>query len=166
MMRPRRFSLSWVSRTQVMLVASTLFLPGCGDSLEAHPPVYPVTGKVKVSGKPMGGGTIIFEYADETNAAPKGTAGAPFRVTGKISAEGAFKLNAYPGSEGVPKGSYKVGIVTRQGRSENVLNNPDLIVPKLGNTAVSRNQFADPKTSGLTANVSEAGPNEQVFDLK
>lgn len=96
----------------------------------------------------------------------KGPPGQPFRVTGKITSEGRFNLVAYPGSEGVPAGNYKVGISTLQGRSESNLFGRKLEIEKKTRFAASRNQYADPKTSGLTTQVSKDGPNEPVFDLK
>ena len=78
----------------------------------------------------MSGGTIIFEYDGEGGDAPKGPPGEPFRVTGKINSEGTFNLIAYAGSEGMPAGNYKVGILAAQGRSENNLFDRKAIMPK------------------------------------
>jgi hypothetical protein len=151
---------------RLLLLAGTVVLSACSNSLEDHPPVYPVKGKVVVNSKPMSGGTIIFEFAGEGGDALKGPPGQPFRVTAKIDHEGTFNLVAYTGSEGVPAGNYKVGILAVQGRSEANLFGRELNLPKKARSAVSNNQYADPKTSGLTAQVSKDGPNEPVFDLK
>jgi hypothetical protein len=114
----------------------------------------------------MHGGTIIFEYAGEAAVAPKGPRGEPFRVTAKINNEGTFNLVAFTGSEGMPAGNYKVGILAVRGRSESNLFGRELVIEKKSQSAVSSNQYADPKTSGLTAQVSKDSPNEPVFDLK
>jgi hypothetical protein len=151
---------------RLLLLAGTIPLSACSDSFDEHPPVYPVKGKVIVKGKPMTGGTIIFEYAGEGSDAPKDSSGGPFRVTGKIDNEGAFNLVAFVGAEGVPAGNYKVGISKARGRSESNLFGRELILQKKASTAVSDNQYADPKSSGLTAQVSKDSPNEPVFDLK
>jgi hypothetical protein len=151
---------------RLLLLAGTISLSACSNSFDDHPPVYPVKGKVILKGKPMTGGTIIFEYAGEGGGAPKDSSGGPFRVTGKIDNEGAFNLVAYVGSEGVPAGYYKVGISKARGRSEGSLFGRELILQKKGSSAVSDSQYADPKTSGLTAQVSKDAPNEPVFDLK
>jgi hypothetical protein len=151
---------------RLLLLAGMILLPACSNSFEVHPPVYPVKGKVLVSGKPMNGGTIIFELDGKGSDAPQNSAGGPFRVTGKINGDGIFNLVAYTGSEGMPAGNYKVGILAVQGRSENNLFDRKVIVTKKGRSAVSSNQYADPKTSGLTALVSEEKPNEPVFELK
>jgi hypothetical protein len=148
------------------LLAVMIFLSACSNSFEDHPPVYPVKGKVLLKGQPMNGGTIIFEFAREGADAPKSPSGGPFRVTGKINNDGMFNLVAYVGSEGMPAGNYKVGILAVQGRSESNLFDRKTIVINKGRSVVSSNQFADPKTSGLTAQVSKDRPNEPVFDLK
>jgi hypothetical protein len=150
----------------LLILAGMIVLSACSDSFDDHPPVYPVKGKVVLRGKPTSGGTIIFEYAGEGSDAPKGPPGQPFRVTGKIDNEGTFSLVAYAGSEGMPAGNYKVGILAVQGRSESNLLDRKMILPKKAVSAVSSNHYADPKTSGLTAQVSKDGPNEPLFDLK
>lgn len=147
------------------LLAGTMLLPACSQPLEEHPPLYPVKGKVLLDGKPMAGGTIIFEYSGDDADAPKGSAGGPFRATARIK-DGAFSLIGYAGDEGMPAGNYKVGITATQGRSEAGLFGRDIALPKKGKSAVSVDRYADPKTSGLTAQVSRDGPNEPVFDLK
>jgi hypothetical protein len=151
---------------RLLLLAGTISLSACSNSFDDHPPVYPVKGKVILKGKPMTGGTIIFEYAGEGSDAPKASPEGPFRVTGKIDNEGAFNLVAYVGSDGVPAGNYKVGISKARGRSESNLFGRELILQKKASSAVSGNQYADPKTSGLTYQVSKDTPNEPVFDLK
>ncbi len=150
---------------RLSLFAGTILLPACSNSLEDHPPLYPVKGKVILDGKPMTGGTIIFEYSGGGADAPKGTGGGPFRVTSRIK-DGTFNLIGYAGSEGMPEGNYKVGISPTQGRSEDNLFGREVVVPKKGKSTVSVSRYADPKTSGLTSKVSKDGPNEPIFDLK
>ena len=43
---------------------------------------------------------------------------APFRVNGRIQADGTFQLQAFPGVDGAPEGHFKVGITSRPGRTE------------------------------------------------
>jgi hypothetical protein len=148
-----------------LLLAGTILLPACSNSLEDHPPLYPVKGKVIFDGKPMMSGTIIFEFSGDGADAPKGSGGGPFRVTSKIK-DGTFNLIGYAGSEGMPAGNYKVGILATQGRSEDNLFGREIVLPKKGKSALAFSRYADPKTSGLTAQVSKDEPNEPVFDLK
>jgi hypothetical protein len=164
----RRASLrsGQVHLERLLILAGMILLSACSDSFDDHPPVYPVKGKVVLKGKPMSGGTIIFEYAGEGSDAPKGPPGQPFRVTGKIDNEGTFSLVAYVGSEGLPAGNYKVGILAAQGRTESNLFDRKPNLPKKARSAEASTEYADPKTSGLTAQVSKDGPNEPLFDLK
>ena len=151
---------------RLSLLAATILLAGCSESLEGHPPLYPVKGKVILNGKPMSVGTIIFEHAGEGADVPKGIGGGPFRATAKIN-DGSFNLIGYAGAEGMPAGNYKVGILGSQGRSEsNLFGREAVALPKKGKSAVSVNQYADPKSSGLTTVVTKDGPNESVFELK
>ena len=119
------------------------------------------------NGKPMAGGTILFEYAGDGPDAPKSAAGGPFRATAKIH-DGTFNLNGYAGAEGMPAGNYKVGVVATQGRSESGLfgKEKEIVLPQKGKSAFPVDRYADPKTSGLTAQVSKDGPNEPAIDLK
>jgi hypothetical protein len=150
----------------LLLLAGTIVMSACGEPLEEHPPLYPVKGKVTRDGAPMAGGTIIFEYAGGEGAdAPKGTAGGPFRATAKIK-DGAFSMIGYAGAEGMPAGRYKVGISALQGRSEAGILGRELVLPKRGKATAPPDGYADPKTSGLTAEITRDGPNEPVFNLK
>jgi hypothetical protein len=150
-----------------LLLAASFAISACGNSSEDHPPVYPVKGKVLVSGKPMKGGTIIFELDGDGKSALKNPSGGPFRVTGKITNEGTFNLVAFEGTPGAPEGHYKVGILATKGRSEsNLFGDRTDIVSKKERPALSTKQYGEPKTSGLTARVTKDGPNEPVFELK
>jgi hypothetical protein len=165
MIRKASFHPGQVHWPRLLLLAGTILLPACSDSLEDHPPLYPVKGKVIRNGKPMTGGTITFEYAGDGPDAPKGVGGGPFRVTAKIK-DGAFNLIGYAGAEGMPAGNYKVGISELQGHTEgNLFGRVEVSLPTKGKAALTRDRYADPKSSTLTAQVSKDAPNEPVFDL-
>ncbi len=85
-----------------------------------HPPVYPVKGKVMYKGKPITEGTVIYELegGGEAKGSPPEPGAGPLRVTGRIQADGTFRLWAFPGVEGMPEGHYKVGVTSRRGRTE------------------------------------------------
>ena len=165
MMRKALLQAGRVDWLWLLLLAGPILLPACSNSLEDHPPLYPVKGKVILDGKPMTSGTIIFEYSGDGADAPKGVGGGPFRVTSKIK-DGTFNLIGYAGAEGMPAGNYKVGILATQGRSEANLFGREIVLPKKGKSAALVSRYADPKTSGLTSEVFRDKPNEPVFDLK
>ncbi len=117
------------------------------------------------NGKPMTGGTIIFEYAGDGPDAPKGVAGGPFRATAKIH-DGAFNLNGYAGAAGMPAGNYKVGVLATQGRSESHLFSQEIVLPQKGKAAIPADRYADPKTSGLMAMVKEQDNDIPPIEVK
>jgi hypothetical protein len=129
--------------------------------------VYPVKGKVSYKGQPMTEGSVIYEL--EGGGAAKGSpadpGAGPFRVTGRIQADGTFQLWAFSGVEGMPEGKYKVGITSRRGRTEDGIFDAASKLKK-GNTDVLRGRYADPKTSGLRDEVVKDRPNEPSFDLQ
>jgi hypothetical protein len=71
---------------------------------------------------------------------------------------------ASPGTEGVPAGNYKFGISSVPPRTEASIF--DRAAVKKGNPDVLHGRRADPKTSGLRAQVVEDQTNEAMFDLK
>ena len=96
---------------------------------------------------------------------PRGAAGGAFRANAKIQG-GTFNLNGFAGAVGMPAGNYKVGVVATQGRSESGLFGREIVLPAKGQSAFPVDRYADPKTSGLTAQVSKDRPNEPVIELK
>jgi hypothetical protein len=125
-----------------------------------------VKGKVLYKGAPISSGVVLFELegGDPPSSSSVQT-GGPLRATGDIEADGSFRLIAYQGAEGVPAGNYKVGISSVPPRSEgNILE--AAASAKKGNPDVLKGRFADPKTSGLHAQVFKDQVNEPIFDLK
>ncbi len=165
MIRKESFQPAEEGWPRLLLVAVAILLPACSESLESHPPLFPVKGKVNRDGKPMPGGTIIFEYAGDGPDAPKGVAGGPFRATAK-NHDGAFNLNGYAGAAGMPAGSYKVGVLATQGRSESHLFSKEIVLPQKRKSAIPADRYADPKTSGLQATVKEQDNDLPPIELK
>jgi len=147
-------------------VAALVVSSACSQAPEGQPPVYPIKGKVLYKGKPVTGGTVVFELAGGDTPESKATRGAaPFRATGRIEADGSFGLRAFPGIEGVPAGRYKVGISSIPPRFEGNLFDHAASAQK-GNPDVLHGRYADPRTSGLQAQVDRDRANEPTFDLK
>src|SRR4051794_1676010 len=149
-----------VGRLMCLISAATLV--GCGGSV-GDPPVYPVKGKVIYKGKPVPGGSVVFELeGDGTSASKAGPGSGTLRATGRIETDGSFRLVVFPGTEGVPAGIYKVGITSIPPRSEG--NLLDAAKPAgNGNPDVLRGKYSDPKSSGLQARVEMDRPNEPTF---
>jgi hypothetical protein len=120
---------------------------------------------VLFKGKPISGGVVVYvqEGGDPTRSSTTSGKGS-VRATGRIDADGTFRLMAFPGAEGVPAGHYKVGISSVPARTEaNLFDSAGSI--KKGNPDVLRGRFADPEQSGLRTEVFEDKPNEPTFDL-
>ena len=158
-LRPALIALS-------VLCSGAVVLLGCGAADGDHPPVYAVKGKVLYKGTPVSSGVVLFELEGGDQKASNGAQpGGPLRASGQIEPDGSFRLIAYQGAEGVPAGNYKVGISSVPPRNEgNILD--AAASAKKGNPDVLRGKYADPKTSGLHAEVFKDKANEPTFDLK
>jgi hypothetical protein len=137
------------------------WLLGCaGDSGEnpAWPKRAPASGVVKYKGKAVEGAEVTF-----TNTAASSTG------SGKTDAEGHFYLTTYREKDGVVPGAQVVAI-RRVDVVDNTPADVDLsaggvaIPPKV--TWIIPEKYSNSTTSGLTAEVTESGPNEFTFDLK
>src|SRR5262249_14314403 len=159
----RVFVARWASVLSLLFCAATGSFPGCSETSGEHPPVYSVRGKVLYKGKPVSAGVVLYELEGGDPAASKSPVpGGPLRATGRIEADGSFRLVAYQGTDGVPAGNYRVGISSVPSRSEaNILD--AAASARKGNPDVLAGRYADPKNSGLRKQVSKDQPNEHIF---
>ncbi len=117
---------------------------GCGrDGL----PTYPVTGKVVFpNGRPLEGGTIVFESVDH-----------PVAARSVIDMDGSFRLGTYEKGDGAVAGLHRVGITPADpmeiDRDER--RPPRVIHPK----------YKDIDESGLEFEVQAKGPNEFEIEV-
>lgn len=147
-----------------MIVAVAVLISGC-DQSGGHPPVYPLEGTVLYKGKPISGGIVVFELeGGEPASSNKDQPSGPLRATGRIQEDGRFRLQVFPGTEGVPAGNYKVGISSMPPHTEAGIFDGGAV--KKGNPDVLHGRYTDPKTSGLRAQVVKDQTNEPTFDLK
>jgi hypothetical protein len=162
-----RFRVSDSARNAgLLLLCGAAFSLGCGQGPGDHPPVYPVNGKVLYKGKPISGGVVLYELEGGDSSSRKADSpGGTLRATGKIAADGSFRLMAFSGTDGVPEGKYRVGISSMPPRSEgNLLEVAGNA--KKGNPDVLAGRYADPSKSGLRTEVFKDQANEPKFDLK
>jgi len=151
---------------RLILVTVTAVFLACSQTPDGQPPVYPVKGKVLHKGKPIPAGVVVFELEGgdwPTSGAPHGS--GTLRATGRIEADGSFRLMAFPGAEGVPAGNYLVGISSVPPRTESNLFETAGSAKK-GNPDVLRGRYANPKTSGLQFQVLVGQTNEATFNLE
>jgi hypothetical protein len=166
MMSRYSFGLSGCARA-MRVAAAIVSVASLGCAGGDHPPVYPVKGKVTFKGKPITEGSVIYqlEGGGDPKSSPAEPGSGPFRVSGRIQADGTFQLWAFPGIEGMPEGHYKVGISSRRGRTEGAIFDTGSKEKKRNND-VLRGRYSDPKTSGLKDEVAKGRPNQPSFDLQ
>lgn len=132
---------------------------GCGG--EKIPPLFEVTGKVTYNGKPVSGATVMF--FPPVKLAVKGKKSeenptAPRRLKGYTDDDGNYSLAwGEDHEEGVPAGTYKVGIsaVEFEAGDDEDAPQPNKVPARYGN----------PETSGFAATVKEGGDNVFNFPL-
>ena len=140
-----RDGASW--RAIAILAALILLLLGCRP---AGPPIAPVSGVVRLDGKPLAEGNICFISAEG------------FAASAPLKSDGAFRLGSQYG-KGIPLGTYRVIVVPRDPRGP---------VPMIPTAAAARKppsiipaRYQDLRTSDLKAAVN-ADSRDFQFDLK
>lgn len=146
--RPER----WTSRLAVQsavgylgicVLGCFLLLTGCGDS---HPNTIDVTGKVFHNGQPVDGANVVF------------TSDGPL-ATGVTDAQGKFTLRTFSDGDGAIAGAHRVTIT----KNVSETSTPDNPYPTVKNMLPAR--YAQPDSSGLTADVGADKENMFRFDL-
>jgi hypothetical protein len=118
-----------------------MLLVGCGGG---GPALSPVSGTVTFDGKPLAKGRICFQPA----------AGRPAYgdiVDGKI-----VDVTTLEKGDGAIVGAHKVGITS-------VEEAADMYTPS---KSLIPGRYADPKKSGLSAEIKQGESNEVAFELK
>jgi len=113
----------------------------------------PARGVVTIGGGPVEGATVIFSAVARDISA-----------TATTDKDGRFTLRTYQPGDGAVVGSHRVAIE----KTTEVINlpaDPEGNVPPPQITHHLPERFRDRVKSGLTAEVTEAGPNEFVLDL-
>ena len=128
----------------VVLVAAA----GC----QRESPRYPVAGSVTVGGVPAAAATVVFEDA-----------AAGTTDTGLVDA-GRFAVRSYKGV-GLPPGTYRVAVLPRAADTDDVplAGQVSKAAPPPGPAIPGK--YADPSTSGLTAEVRGPDDPPLTFDL-
>lgn len=147
-------------RITIWLIAGMLLVfTGCAsetDVLKAQrPKVFPVTGSVTLAGKPVEKAVVIFV----------GQGGSTAR--GTTDSAGKFSLMTFDQNDGAVAGPQQVGILKEvAGYDPNQLQIGQAPPPV---TEAAKHPlpavYADPKTSGLQATVSDKEKNNFAFDL-
>ncbi|MFN5625376.1 MAG: hypothetical protein ACK5DM_15630, partial [Planctomyces sp.] len=78
-----------VSFALLIACSLTIGVTGCGSEKLNRPPVFKVTGKVTLSGKPVANADVTFIHDESKRAA-----------FGKTNAEGVYKLTTFAANDG------------------------------------------------------------------
>ncbi|MAT73338.1 MAG: hypothetical protein CMJ58_27960 [Planctomycetaceae bacterium] len=112
----------------ICLLVAIVAASGCSDGL---PHRVPVSGVVKIDGKPLDRGSIMIVPADDRPAG------------GSIGPDGRFTLTSYELNDGVVTGTHQVAVQSNIHIDERTTK---WLTPK---------KYGDPKTSGLTVTIEE-----------
>jgi hypothetical protein len=116
-----------------------LAVAGCGG--EAAPKLVPVTGKVVHKGQPLTAGNIFFHPA-EGGTEPRDT------PSSQLQLDGTFKLVSVPWGDGAKPGKYRV------------------VLSAALAGGIKKPEYADPKKTPWTVEVTDAGLKDHVFEVK
>ncbi len=135
----------------LLSVAALVAVTGCSKPKLERLPVFPVTGKVTVSGKATPGAYVVLHPQD---------AAVPdiVRPAGYVQPDGSFQLTTYDKFDGAPAGTYDVTVEWRKAVKQDgdTLPGPN-VLPK---------QYSDPKTSKLRVEVASAPTTLDPIDIK
>ncbi len=150
-----------------LFTALTIFAVCLGCSSDANPPTFPVSGVVKLAGKPVEGATIVFTPIS------KDAEGA----TGKSDSAGAYSMTTYVNSDGVRPGEYMIKVFKFESLApppsesspdfdpnaelEDEGYDPDKVDTRAAKNLLPK-KYASEVTSGLKIEVKEAG---MTFDI-
>jgi hypothetical protein len=114
--------------------------------------VFPVTGEVRLGGKPAENALVVFHPA--TGDLPGG-----LRPSGRTGADGKFCLSTYESGDGAPVGEYRVTISLPKPPAG---PNPDLdLAPDR-----LKGRYANPATSKLHARIEDQENVLAPFEVK
>ncbi|QDU25458.1 hypothetical protein ETAA8_05260 [Anatilimnocola aggregata] len=153
---------SWISQSRIaasVIGLTLLTLSGCADPGAGSnlPPLTKVTGTVRFQGQSVEGADVTFNNVS-----------AGYSANAKTDSAGRFVLTT-SGKEGAVPGQQLVSIR----RVDVIDNTPPGVDPTAGGIAppptinwIVPQKYSELATSGLTAEVTDSGPNDFQFDLK
>lgn len=150
-----------------LVTAACLLALGCGGGADGRKTVYPVTGKITMSGGPLIGASVSF--------APR--EGQPVAV-GRTNDQGEYTLTTYEASDGAAAGPFAVVVTkaTATGAAAEVAHSSDPYASGGGESHSAKEksagagggvpqQYTSSQTTPLTATVTADGENRFDFEL-
>lgn len=156
-----------------LLIIGLLALAGCGDG-SSFPKTYPVTGTVKLNGKPISDAMVTFQLD-----------GGKETAIGNTDKNGEFKLSMFRPGDGAIPGKYTVTVKKEDPLAVAATNTPP--PGQIGSAELASDyappaevkggggkkksevpeKYANAQTSGLIATVTQsANDNKFDFELK
>jgi hypothetical protein len=142
----------------VFIVCSAGLFVGCSggeDKWKAgRPKTVEAAGTITLNGKPLDQAQVVLLPTGGQNGG-----------SAMSDDQGAFNLSSFPPDPGVVPGSYKVMIVKANVPELQDEESAEAKVPQRAKLLVPK-KYTDPKTSGLTVEVPEAGKKDILIELK
>ncbi|MEW4564473.1 hypothetical protein AB1K70_18175 [Bremerella sp. JC770] len=152
------------SRVIVTLCAVTwaVGLSGCyssKDKWEAmRPPVYQVSGMVRMDGEPLSNAVVVFKPEEGT-----------YSATGLSDASGQFYLTTFDDRDGAIEGTFQVSVDRVDyipiGPEKGTSTDGGTYLPPLKQVRVTPKKYSDFEKSGFAATVMKDESNSFEFDL-
>jgi hypothetical protein len=139
-------------------LAPVLTVVLCCASCSKGKPLYPVRGQVFVDGKPAEGALVVFHPVEDNPSES-----AVLRPSALVGEDGSFRVGSYKPKDGAPAGEYRV---TVQWLPPDLSRNRHLYADGKVNPDKLGSRYANPKTSGLRAEVTEGSNELPAFQLK
>jgi hypothetical protein len=153
-------NFAWLDSSALVL----LLAAGCSSRVDdkwtrMRPPVFPATGIVVYQDKPVAGATVMLESQSSDEKARGKVA------IGHTDSGGRFRVRTYKEYEGAVAGPHRVSVT----KFEYVENKPANADPNIDYPLIPKpllpERYKDFATSGLTATVTEQGPNSFRLEL-
>lgn len=142
---------------RVLLIGLAVLVAGCSRSefKDLKQPTFPVSGEVRLDGKPLVGATIVFKPVDASKFKWREQPQA------KSDAEGKFAVFTYASGDGAPSGDYRVAIAVL-GASDDEGSDQVRRDPAAARLPA---RYGDAATSGVTAKVEPKPTTLPPFEL-
>ena len=142
----------------VVMGGLTVMALGCGD----HLATVPVTGSVRVDGKPAAGVQVVLHPVDADDERLE-----KLRPTGRTAADGTFVIGTYEMTDGAPVAEYLITAEWFAGGPETTTS--ETADPEANSAATQTDRlggrFANPETSAFKASIGRPSSEIPALEL-
>jgi hypothetical protein len=144
------YNLLW--RPTLLVTVVILGASGCGSESPQYPKVAPVSGKVMVKGQPAVGAVVTFHPVSPTGE-------NKLSPSGRVQADGTFRLTTYTTGDGAAPGDYVVTLAWPE------TEDPDLEVRGIEVRDRFQNRFKDPRRPYKRVTVRDGNNELEPFAI-